>query len=485
MKFLRIFPIRSPKTNKTPLRIRFVIALSFLYWYTLALTTQMVMVHDAIGYESSARFLQENGFLPYFKSGLSREPIFIALVTFSMAIAKILNNVSYQLILVFFNILILLISQILVYKILKILKINTNISALVLLYFGFSPAIVNTAFSLWSEIITYPIILALVIAFYKVWESFVFQGKNLWLRSGFFGILLMIATLAKAPFEGVALLFVLFFVILALFHFMQKNEARRRMAMTILVFFVIGYYSPLLAYKTFNKMCNNNFAVTGRGSSYFYGSTLQRLDEFSRDYYLSAIFQAPDLNLCESSFPPKTCEYWSARTADEIRSQKEKQLARQGLSNDVISETLIKRAFFAILQHLLKYAYFYIIGFFQLFLWEGTNIGFVIYPQWLGNIYSIHWFNLLLGLTVDFLTIGSFVFTAFFLFKKRAPMALSTLLFILFFSIVYGFFTVLKRYSLPIAPLHLILIAFTLQNILNNLTKKSFKHPKSVNGCFV
>ena len=480
-----LFKNKSYLFNETPLRIQLAIALSFIYWYYLALTTQMIIVHDAIGYENSARILEQNGLLPYFKSGLSREPIFIAMVAFSMAIAKILNNVSYQLILVFFNILILLISQILIYKILKIMKINTNISAFVLLYFGFSPAIVNTAFSLWSEIIAYPIILTLAIVFYKVWVSFLSQEKSLWLRSCLFGILLLIATLVKGPFEGVALLFVFLFIILILFHFMQKNESRRRMATVILIFFVIGYYTPLLAYKTFNKMCNNNFAVTDRGSSYFYGSTLQRLQEFNHDHYLSAIFQAPDLNLCENSLPLTTCEYWSSRTADEIRSQKEKQLAQQGLSNDIISKTMINSALFSILQHPLKYAYFYIIGFLQMFLWEGTNIGFVIYPQWLENIFSIPWFNPLLSLTIDFLTICSFLFTAIFLFKKRDPMALSTLALILFFSIIYGFFTILKRYSLPLAPLHLILIAFTLQNILNNLTKKNFKHPMPVNARFV
>ena len=131
--------------------VPFAFILSGLYWIYLALTSQMLILYDAFGYEQLGTIIYQQGWGEFFRAGPSREPFYPFLISVSMHIADACS-VSYHSIQKIIQILFLLTSQFLVLKILKNLRVQPLLCALTILYLGFSPALVNAAFSLFSEI---------------------------------------------------------------------------------------------------------------------------------------------------------------------------------------------------------------------------------------------------------------------------------------------------------------------------------------------
>lgn len=151
-------------------------AISFIYWTYLFLTARMIIDCDAIGFESMGKILAEKGWAQYFSSGPNREPLYPLLISFSMNIGK-LFSVSYQAIQTLLQFLILFITQLITLRILRLLNIDNRINALTILYLGISPALVNSALSLYSEIATYPLILAAILVMRESW-AFILRPKK-------------------------------------------------------------------------------------------------------------------------------------------------------------------------------------------------------------------------------------------------------------------------------------------------------------------
>ena len=136
--------------------------LCFIYWFYLASTCEMVIAHDAIGYEQLGLTLYNKGWLEYFKIGPNREPLYPCLISISMGIAQKLS-VSYRSIEMLIQISLLLLTRILTLVLLKKLKVNHLLCALTILYLGVSPALLNSTLILYSEIATYPFILSIIL----------------------------------------------------------------------------------------------------------------------------------------------------------------------------------------------------------------------------------------------------------------------------------------------------------------------------------
>ncbi len=462
--------------SEVPLRIQVVILLSFLYWVYLAMTTHMIMVFDGLTYENFGKLLDEKGWMAFFRDA-HYEPVFPFLVSLSLKISRVLH-ISYQTVQVLFNITILLITQILCWKTLNILKVGRTTSALCLLYLGFSPAIVNTAFNLWSEIVYYPIVLGIVLIFYKLWQALIENQKNLWFWAMSFGLVMCVATLTRSLFEAVLLLFALFFIFVMFYFLSKKRTTHFAATCVVLCLMLISFYVPILSYKMLNKIASDHFTITNssRGIINFYGRTAQRLNTLDPSDYLAATLSVPALNICYMPFAYDKCYYWELMTSDRLGNAKHFELSQQNLSGNAIEKEMISQAVQKISEKPFQYSFFYILGCLQMTFWEGTNIGFVSYPQWLINLFNSEFLKLYLGLYIGFLTIGVLILNISYVIRnkrkvfelqesnKEIYLLLGVLLLVVFYIFIYGFFFVLKRYALPLAPLYLILIGFTFKN---------------------
>jgi len=135
------------------------LALCWLYWLYLFLASQMEIAMDASGYEILGSRIYQQGWDEYFRTGPNREPLYPFVISLAMRIGDFFSW-PYPAVQKTFQILMLGFSQLLALRILRTLKVNQIVRAFVILYLGFSPALVNSAFSLFSEILTYPLMLS-------------------------------------------------------------------------------------------------------------------------------------------------------------------------------------------------------------------------------------------------------------------------------------------------------------------------------------
>ncbi|HLD69859.1 MAG TPA: hypothetical protein VJA17_03750, partial [Candidatus Omnitrophota bacterium] len=142
-------------------RLWLVLAMCWVYWLYLLFFSNMIIVYDAGVFEDAGKMIYENGWIGFFKSGPRREPLYPFLVSLSMHAGEWLG-ISYHYLQKFIQIIFLFSTQLLLFKLLQELKANRTLSLVIILYFGFSPAIVNSAMSLYSEIASYPFVLLIV-----------------------------------------------------------------------------------------------------------------------------------------------------------------------------------------------------------------------------------------------------------------------------------------------------------------------------------
>jgi hypothetical protein len=351
----------------------------------------------------------------------------------------------------------------------RILKINDLLSALIILYLGISPATVNSSLSLFSEIVTYPLILAGLILVYISWLSF--KGPRLKI------ILLAVATslsftlivLSKGIFELVIPIF--FFLFLVSIFFTRNRKFIANALVYIAV--VLGiFYSLLGGYKSLNEVFNGHFTITNRGGWVLYGSTARRMEPLTAERFLTALAYVPGENVCQSVFGGKKCSSWVFWRIDELGSQKVRELG--DLPPEAVDLTLIGLSKQEILKNPAQYALFFAVEASKMFFWESTQIGYVVYPEGLTKLFNWAPFKNGLRLAMAFLTGFAVIYLFILLWRKRGTLfelessfALPyfCLLFIFSFISFYSTFVIITRYLLPIVPLYLILIAYTLQKV--------------------
>lgn len=455
----------------------FWVTLGYLIY--LGLSTQMVIAFDSIGYERLAKILYQNDWIGYFKDGPNREPLYPFVISFSMRLAD-LGGVPYQTILRFIQIAILVLTQVLTLWLLGKFQIRPIIKALTILYIGISPALVNSALSMYSEIVAYPLILGALLISVFAWQSL--DRKNDPGKIALYGMALAVSfallTLTKGICEVIFPVFLLPFIYL-LVQVIKKKDRRKTMAVTafLLTAFLV-YYSVIQGYKSLNEKYNGNFVLTDRGAWPLYGNTSRRMDDLTARQFLVAMAYVPGEGFCQKLFKEQECRYWSYRESDRRGMSKLDELTRMGLSGEEIKKKLMELSFQEILKNPFQYAFFMLLEALKMFFWESTRIGWVVYPAWLTGLFNFETFKNFLRLTVSVLSLFSFVFIAVQLFKKKREPAneeKTTLFFIFYFITLFvgshTFFFTLTRYSLPIAPLFVILLAVALSNITSTKSR--------------
>ena len=144
-----------------------IFGLCFCYWIYLFFSSRMVIAMDAISYEKLGELIYRDGWLAYFRTGPNREPLYPFLISISMRIA----GEHYPVIQKIMQIFLLFFTQLLAFSILGKLKVREFFQFLVILYIGFSPAIVNSVFSLYYEILALPFVVAMILISTISWQA--------------------------------------------------------------------------------------------------------------------------------------------------------------------------------------------------------------------------------------------------------------------------------------------------------------------------
>jgi len=447
--------LQSKKLNQIsyPPIILAVFLASMVYWVYLALTSSMIIVFDAVGYESFGRMIQTQGWIPYFTSGPNREPFYPFLISLSMSLTQ-LTGIAYVKFMAFFGVIILFLTQLLTYQILRLLNVRLGICVFILSYLALSPALNNAAFSLFSEIAAFPVVLGIILVSHLLWEAIANNRKLLaFFYSIFVGLLLMLATFCKASFECITPVFLVIFIVTILL----REKKRTVIALFCLIVAATSYYAPITAYKWLNLHYNGNFVITDRGPWALYGSTARRMEPLTPKRLAEALSFAPGEGVCESFFGAQECQFWSFSKSDELGFAKLDELNKEHLSSQKINSTLIHLSAQKAMQNPFQYALLTLIEGLKMFFWESTKVGFVTYPQTVGKIYNIKLFNNGLRFVAFlFSFIGVLSLWRGNLKPDNPSLCFLMGLLIFLYILSFSFFFILTRYALPMAPLYLI-----------------------------
>lgn len=445
---------------------------SFAYWVYLFLTSHMIISCDAISYEAIGEMLVKKGWVEYFSSGPHREPLYPLLVSFSMRIGSAFS-LSYQSVQVFLQFLILFITQLLTLRILRLLNINEWISALTVLYLGISPAIVNSALSLYSEIATYPLILVIILLMQYSWSSFSGPKKKVILFAVLSGLAFVAITLSKGIFEVVTPAFISLFFLSAIFT--RRREFIQNALIHLFIVLVV-FYGLTTCYKLTNKIFNQHFLITNRGGQMLYGSAARRTEPLTGKDFLVALAYIPGEKVCKSIFGQEKCFPWSLHRYDELGYSKINQLKASGFTSAEVEKMTRHAAIIKILQKPWQFSLLWFTEGLKMFFWESTQIGFVSYPPGLTKVFNRVLFKNGLRLFMSVLTFVALTYLVIYLFRRGREIIVSQednriillwiILLISIFSSAHALCLIVPRYALPMAPLFLIISSFFAQKVL-------------------
>lgn len=461
--------------------IVYAFILSFIYWGYLFVSTTPDISFDAMGYQRLGSVLSEKGLYEYLQTGPQREPLYPFIVAIAMRTANGLG-VSYLVIQKIFQILILVITQWFSCLLLSKLKVQRRIIFAAVLYLGFSPAIVNSAFSLYSEIATYPFILAIILVGAKSWECFGVNDpwrhilNGLWLA-----LLFTFIVSVKAVFEVITPLFFIPYFCMALC-FALKKQRKAFLNVCLLIFTAFSIFQAgILFYKQLNLKYNGHFALTDRGPWAFYGNTARRAEKMTSNRILAAFAYTAGEGACRSIFGETECEFWSYVPSDNYGISKTIELENSHIPKEKIGSTLVNLAKEKIFENPLQYLLFMVAEGSKMFFWESTRMGYVAYPLWLQNIFDSRLFKNSLRFFIFAITFFSCLCLIRLLWRNRSKIfdldgvsgenfhLLFLIIFLIFIYIsVHSFFFILARYALPIAPLYIVIVAYSIHNMVNS-----------------
>ncbi|OGX07489.1 MAG: hypothetical protein A2Y06_00290 [Omnitrophica WOR_2 bacterium GWA2_37_7] len=475
-------------SNKISKLVLFAFILSILYWIYLFLISQMLIIQDALGYKELGELIANKGWIEYISRGPQREPFYPFLISISLRIADT-THFSFVTIQKGQQLLFLFATQLLSYKLLRTLKVKPFLVSLAVLYIGFSPALINTYLCLFSEIAILPFVIATVIQCSNVWKSIHSytqdngsSAKSLIFNGLLLGLLFLILTFTKGIFE--ISLFILFipFMVFAIKGIQKKERLLWQSNILIILCLLTTFFLPLNSYKYANKKYNGTFALTNRASFALFGNLRRRSEKITSKSLASAYAFVVGEAFCMETIDPDSCRFWSYHASDNFAGQQRLEYLDLTTSETdkhfmtLAKKELIKTPFNQIL--------FASVETLKMFFFETpNNIGFVVYPRWLDNLY--HKPKLMYSFTflMAFMSLFSFIFSIFYVWINRKYFnftsfnikstltILSILLLMGPFIGLHSLFFVLPRYANPIIPLHIILIAFCLNNILHKTRK--------------
>jgi len=449
-----------------------VFSVCWVYWLYLIFASQMSVKFDAADYEFIGALIYQKGWIEFFKTGPHREPLYPLVIAIAMKIADRLS-ISYYMVQKVIQVLILFATQLLALGLLRRLKIREGIQWITLLYIGFSPAIVNSTFSLFAEIITYPFVLTIVLLSVLSWRAIFCEG---WGRVARLAVLtavaFILATLGKGVFQYVFWAYLSLVGCLIVYALVKRDSIlSRHCAIYVLLAFMI-FSVPIGMFKSANQMHNGNYVLTNRFADLLFGNAVKRTKALPPRMILAHIASVPGAGVCRLFFTEEECAYCEFQKADYYRSTLLGEVKQATPSEKITSETIalaVKKAFERPAQYVLLMA----IESLRMPFWESAHLGNVVYPIWLQGVYDLVFFKNTLRLLISLATYVSLFYLFLFVMKNRRQLLdfksadservqiCFLILFLIFvYTALHSFFSIVTRYALPISFLYLLGIAF-------------------------
>jgi len=438
------------------------------------MTSQPVLTCDANLYDLLGKMVHNKGWAYYFSQGPLQEPLFPLVISWSLRLSEVFGP-SYLAFQKGFQLFSLFATQLLTLVILRQLRIDRRICAAVIFYLGFSPALVNSALSLYSEIMVYPFVLGMVIAASLAWQN-IFKDSPIrtmgW--GAAIGTCALGAVMIKGIFELIAPLFVLPFVGLAYWSLRQKNTPRFKQALSAFLAFACIFFGGVLSYKAGNQHYNGHFVLTNRASWALYGNIARRSQPMDKDRLITAAAYVPGERFCRRLRTEDQCDFWSYLASDGYGFQLRDAFDHADVDKKVANKTMVLRSIGLFFEAPLKQLAFCLLEGVKMLFWESTRVGYVEYTPPLSGLFACTATNSLLKLATAFLTLGAWVYFPFALLRRRKESDQKTILLfctgmILSYIGVFSLFHFLIRYAFAIVPLFLVLIAVMVQDLSKRL----------------
>ncbi|MBN1870868.1 MAG: hypothetical protein JW847_09870 [Candidatus Omnitrophica bacterium] len=455
-----------------------VFLLCFSYWSYLLFNSRMEIKHDAIGYEQLGTMIYKEGWGEFFKTGPHREPLYPLIIAVSMRIANI-ARVPYQDVQRVIQIMILFMTQLFMVAILSKSKISKWIILAVIYYFGFSPAVVNSVFSLFSEIAVYPFVLGIVYFGYLSWRDIhCSNDEKVVLWAVMTSLAFAGASFGKGIFQYVFAFFLVPFFCAMLRSLILRDWRVSRKAFVYIVITVCIVGTTVISYRSLNEKYNGSFEFTNRYDFLLFGNAAKRVEKMDKDLFLAHILSVPGGGVCRAVFPEEACRYSEFHYADQYRAMMLPKLL-EGTRQEDVSKKTISLAFEMIFRNPVQYAVLTALESLKMGFWESTQMGYVLYPQPLNRFFSSAVVKNGVRFLLAILTYFSLFYCGYHVYRRRSRLFCSDtiadvrvqmefiiLIIVVLFTGLYSAYSILTRFALPITVLYMCCIAFTMQNIL-------------------
>ena len=449
----------------------FAFGISFIYWIYLLCTSQTEIKWDSIDYQSLGNMIHHQGWSEFFRTGPNREPLYPFLVSISMRLADGLH-IHYLKMLAVLQFTLLFLTQFFTLKILQKINIKPLLTAIVILYIGISPALINCALSLYSEILIIMLIPAAVFIISYIFTNIHDYSLPKIATWGFIlGIVLLTLTFTKGIFEISGPLIILSSILMLKRFHKTKNLFKKYVVLIFVC--LLTFYAGLSSYKSINKNTNGVYTLTNRGAWALYGYAARRVEPLTRERLLTALAYVPGEGACSMLFGNEKCYFWSIFSSDTFGMGKLQEITNLGFQGEALDKEMLRLAFQKVQSNPIQYLFFTALEGFKIFFWESTKLGFVIYPTWLTTLYDQILFKNALRLFMAGFSLAGICYLIRMMWRNYRPdskmddgqfiMLFFLLSLIVFYTAVYSLFLLGARYSVPMAPLFLCGIAYLVQ----------------------
>lgn len=461
---------------------RYSMLICLLYWAYLFFNTSMDVKFDSAWYVTYAETIYREGFNAFIKMNSVNVGLYPSVIALSMKIADWFL-MSYQTILKLIQFGFFFSAQMILLRILQLMKINRYVTAAAILYFGISPALVNSVLSIFSEVITYPLVLGIVYFSVKMWKGFLHRQLLSIFGNGFLiASLFAITSTARVVYEPLLLLYMFLSFILFLYVVLigKRGNFTHLILAGLMIF--LTFNTVLHPYKKLNEKYNGFYGLVKKAGFIFYGSAAGRTQHLSPKRLMSFLALVPGDKVCIKYFGKEEYNYWW-NDVYRLGVEKEKELVEGGIPMNRLEPVLFQLAFERILNKPFQYALLCAAEAHKLVFWESTQIGFVNYPAWLIAVYHQNLIKNFLRLFIFIVTYISLFYVLIQTWKHKKllfddqsvkwSICFFCLVIIISNLILHSVLISVIRYSFPFVSLYFICIAVTVDSIFLQNNQKA------------
>ncbi len=444
-----------------------------LWWLYLASSSSMVLRFDAAEYHTLGALLHRQGWRAFLATGPHREPLYPLLVALAMRLGEQLATSS-QKVLAALQLALVASAQLLMLRLARLMGLGTGLAVAVIAYFGVSPAVVNSACSMFSEVLSYPFVLLATLLTAEGWQA-AEEGnaRHTAVIAAAAAFAFACGAFVKGVLHYVCLLVVVLFGVRAVLAWRRR---RRDAAVAALVFALVNLLLGLGAvhsYRELNRRYNGNYEFTSRYVGLLYGNAAKRAMPFTPRQHLAHLAAIPGDGVCRMFFSEEECNFCAFGAAEALwLGELPSHLEGVPISEQRAATLRLFRA--KVMERPAQYAFVGLTQVLRMPFWESTQLGYVAYPAWLEGVYAKGIVKNGLRLLVGLLTFAALAWAGARLVRPAAsrggralaPPCATVLFVAVSFMLLHAPFSTLTRYALPIAPLYLLLIAAMLDDRL-------------------